>query len=120
MKIIKVAQIKPTISLDVLDKVDIRVGTIELVEDVPGSDKLVKLTVDFGDHKRSVLVGMKQERQDPKEIEGKQALFVVNLEPKVMMGEVSEGMLLDIGYADGITPVLAVPEKHVPSGTRAG
>ena len=116
----KVAPIKPTISLDVLDKVDIRVGTIELVEDVPGSDKLVKLIVDFGDHKRSILVGMKQERQNPKEIEGKQALFVVNLEPKKMMGEISEGMLFDIGYADGITPVLAVPERQVPNGTRAG
>ena len=116
----KVAPIKPTISLDVLDKVDIRVGTIELVEDVQGSDKLVKLAVDFGDHKRSILVGMKQERQNPKEIEGKQALFVVNLEPKKMMGGISEGMLLDIGYADGITPVLAVPEKRVPNGTRAG
>ncbi|NIO70211.1 MAG: tRNA-binding protein [Anaerolineae bacterium] len=117
---IEAASIKPTISLDALDKVDIRVGTIELVEDVQGSDKLIKLTVDFGDHKRSILVGMKQERQNPKEIEGKQALFVVNLEPKKMMGEVSEGMLFDIGYADGITPVLAVPEKHVPNGTRAG
>jgi tRNA-binding protein len=117
---IKVAPIKPTISLDLLDQMDIRVGTIERVEDVPGSDKLVKLTVDFGDHKRSILVGMKQERQNPKEIEGKQALFVVNLEPKVMMGEISEGMLFDIGYADGITPVLAVPEKRVPNGTRAG
>jgi tRNA-binding protein len=116
----KVAPIKPTISLGILDKIDIRVGTIELVEDVQGSDKLVKLTVDFGDHKRSILVGMKQERQNPKEIEGKQALFVVNLEPKVMMGEISEGMLFDIGYADGITPVLAVPEKRVPNGTRAG
>ena len=116
----KVAPIKPTISLGILDKMDIRVGTIELVEDVPGSDKLVKLTVDFGDHKRNILVGMKQERQNPKEIEGKQALFVVNLEPKVMMGEISEGMLFDIGYADGITPVLAVPEKHVPNGTRVG
>jgi tRNA-binding protein len=116
----EVAPIKPTISLNLLDKMDIRVGTIELVEDVPGSDKLVKVTVDFGDHKRSILVGMKQERQNPKEIEGKQALFVVNLEPKKMMGEVSEGMLLDIGYADGIRPVLAVPEKRVPNGTRAG
>jgi methionine--tRNA ligase beta chain len=116
----KVAPIKPTVSLDLLDKIDLRVGTIELVEDVPGSDKLVKLTVDFGDHKRSILVGMKQERQNPKEIEGKQALFVVNLKSKSMMGEISEGMLFDIGYADGITPVLAVPEKHVPDGTRAG
>jgi tRNA-binding EMAP/Myf-like protein len=66
------------------------------------------------------LAGLKQERQNPKEIEGKQALFVVNLEPKQMMSEVSEGMLLDIGYADGLTPVLAVPEREVPNGTRAG
>jgi len=120
MTAFKVAPIKPTISPDVLDKIDIRVGTIELVEDVEGSEKLVRLTVDFGDHKRSILVGMKQERENPKEIEGKQALFVVNLEPKRMMGQVSEGMLFDIGYADGIKPVLAVPENRVPSGARAG
>jgi tRNA-binding EMAP/Myf-like protein len=87
---------------------------------VPGSDKLVKLTVDFGDHKRSILAGLKQERQNPKEIEGWQALFVVNLAPKEMMGQVSEGMLFDIGYADGVVPALAVPEKPVPNGTRAG
>jgi tRNA-binding protein len=80
----------------------------------------VKLTVDFGGRRRSILVGMKQERENPKEIEGKQALFVVNLEPKKMMGQVSEGMLFDIGYADGIKPVLAVPESRVPNGTRAG
>jgi tRNA-binding protein len=116
----KVASIKPSISFDLLEKIDIRVGTIELVEDVKGSDKLVKLTVDFGDHQRTILVGMKQEREDPKEVEGRQALFVVNLEPKKIMGEVSEGMLLDIGYADGITPVLALPEKGVPNGARAG
>jgi len=116
----KVAKVKPTISFDVFDKIDVRVGTIELVEDVKGSEKLVRLSVDFGDHKRSILVGVKRERQNPKEVEGKQALFVINLEPKKMMGEVSEGMLFDIGYADGITPVLAVPEHRVPNGARAG
>jgi len=114
------APIKPTISIDVLDQIDIRIGTIELVDDVPGSDKLVRLTVDFGDHKRTILVGMKQERQNPKEVEGKQALFVVNLEPKKMKGIVSEGMLFDIGFADGVRPVLAMPESPVPNGTRAG
>jgi tRNA-binding protein len=111
--------IKPTIPLDVLEAIDVRVGTIERVDQVNGSDKLVKLTVDFGDHKRTILAGMKQEREQPKEIEGKQALFVVNLKPRKMMGEVSEGMLFDLGYADGLTPVLAVPEKEVPNGTRA-
>lgn len=120
MTTFKIAPIKPTVSPEMLDKIDMRVGTIEHVEDVKGSEKLVKLIVDFGDHKRSILVGMKQERENAKEIEGKQALFVVNLEPKKMMGQVSEGMLFDIGYADGIRPVLAVPESRVPNGTRAG
>ena len=55
--------------------------------------------------------GMKKERTNPKEIEGKQALFVVNLEPREMFGIVSEGMLFDIGYDNGIVPVLATPEK---------
>ncbi|SRR5258707_10421836 len=114
------APIKPAISLADLDRIDIRVGTILSTEDVTGSDKLLKLTVDFGDHRRSILAGMKQERENPREIEGRQALFVVNLDPKKMLGEFSEGMLLDIGYADGVVPALAVPETKVPNGTRAG
>lgn len=116
----KVAPIKPMVSYDIFEKIDIRIGTIERVEDVQGAEKLVRLIVDLGDHKRKILAGIKQEREDPAELEGKQALFVVNLEPRKMMGEVSEGMLFDIGYADGITPVLAVPEKPVPTGVRAG
>ena len=116
----KTAPVKPAISFDVLEKIDIRVGTIEVVEDVERSDKLIRLTVDFGDHKRTILVGMKKERDEPKEIQGKQALFVVNLEPKKILGEISEGMLLDIGFADGIKPVLALPEEKVPNGVRAG
>ena len=116
----KVASIKPTISFNEFEKVDIRIGTIERVEDIKDSNKFVRLIVEFGDHKMNILAGIKQERTDPSEIEGKQALFVVNLEPRKMMGELSEGMLFDIGYADGITPILAVPEKPVPNGSRAG
>jgi len=114
------APVKPNITLDLLDKIDIRVGTIKLVEDIEKSDKLVKLTVDFGDFTRTILVGMKGERNNPKEIEGQQALFIVNLASKKMAGEISEGMLFDIGYVDGIMPVLAQPEKPVPNGTRVG
>ena len=116
----KVASIKPMMSFSEFGKVDIRIGTIERVEDIKDSNKLVRLIVEFGDHKRNILAGIKQERPDPSEIEGQQALFVVNLESRKMMGELSEGMLFDIGYADGITPVLAVPEKPVPNGSRAG
>lgn len=112
--------VKPVITIDDVDKLDVRVGEILLVEDMEKSDKMVKLTVDFGDFKRTILVGMKKERENPKEIEGQQALFIVNLAPKKMFGEVSEGMLFDIGYEDGIVPVLAQPEKPVPNGSRAG
>ena len=115
----KVAPVKPPITIADLDRIDIRVGTVTSVEEVSGSDKLVRLVVDFGDHNRRILAGMKQERENPRAIEGKQALFVVNLEPKKMMGEMSEGMLFDIGYADGVQPVLAIPESIVPNGTRA-
>lgn len=114
------APVKPAVTIAALDAVDIRVGTIEAVEDVPGSKKLLRLVVNFGDHRRTILSGMKGERADPLEIQGRQALFVVNLEPRKMAGEVSEGMLLDLGFADGIAPALAVPERAVPDGTRAG
>ena len=114
------AQVKPPISPEVLNQIDVRVGTILSVTDVANSEKLVALEVNFGDHKRTVLAGMKRERANPREIEGKQALFVVNFAPRKMAGMVSEGMLFDIGYLDGITPVLAMPETHVPDGTRAG
>ena len=115
------AAIKPLITINDLERVDIRVGTILAVDDVARSDKLVKLTVDFGDHRRTILVGMKKERADPRaEIEGKQALFVVNLAARKMAGELSEGMLFDIGHADSLVPVLALPEKLVPNGVRAG
>ena len=115
------APIKPTIAISDLDKLDIRVGMIETVEFVAASDKLVKLTVNFGDQRRSVLAGLRNERPDPKaELEDRQALFVVNLAPRKMAGEISEAMLFDIGYADGITPILAIPERPIPNGVRAG
>ena len=120
MESLQPAPVKPVISFAEVEKLDVRVGTIVRVEEVKGSDKLLKLTVDFGDHQRTILAGMKQERADPQEVAGRQALFVVNLAPKKMMGETSEGMLFDIGYADGLTPALAVPERAVPNGSRAG
>lgn len=114
------APIKPTVTHTVLESIDIRVGTIERIEEIQKSEKLVRLVVNFGDYTRRILAGMRQERADPREIEGRQALFVVNPEPKKMMGEVSEGMLFDLGFADGVRPALAVPERPVPDGTRAG
>ena len=88
------APIKPNITADVLDKIDIRAGTILAVDDVPNSDKLLQLRVTFGDHERIILSGMKQERANPQELVGRQTLFVVNLEPRKMRGIESNGMIL--------------------------
>ncbi len=114
------APLKPQVAMEQLEAIDIRVGTILSVADVPGADKLVALRVSFGDHERTIVAGMKTERPDPREIEGRQALFVVNLAPRKIKGVISEGMVFDIGYADGIAPVLAIPEKPAPDGSRAG
>lgn len=116
----KPAPVKPAIAFDVFQQVDVRVGSIKAVDDVPSSSKLLKLTVDFGDHERTILAGLKKERPDLQALVGIQALFVVNLEPRKMAGEMSEGMLFDIGYPDGIRPAFAVPEVPVPNGARAG
>ena len=114
------APVKPPVTMDALAALDIRVGEILGVDDVAGSSKLVRLRVSFGDHERIILAGLRKERADTTSLVGRQALFVVNLEPKRMAGEMSEGMLFDLGYADGILPALAVPERPVPNGTRAG
>ncbi|MCA1582616.1 MAG: tRNA-binding protein [Acidobacteria bacterium] len=114
------APVKPPVGPDELERIDVRVGSILAAEDVAGSTKLVRLTVDFGDHTRRILSGMRLERPDLMELVGKQALFVVNLASRKMAGEISEGMLFDIGAADGILPALAMPERRVPDGARAG
>jgi tRNA-binding protein len=116
----QIAPLKAPVPLSVLDQLDVRVGTILSIIEVPNSDKLMQLAVDFGDHQRTIVAGIRQERADPSEVVGKQALFVLNLEPRKIKGVLSQGMLFDIGYADGITPVLAMPEKRVPNGVRAG
>jgi len=66
------------------------------------------------------LAGLKKERPNLDVLRGKQTLLVINLTPRKMAGLVSEGMLFDIGYGDGMIPVLAIPEQPVPDGSRAG
>lgn len=99
---------------------DVRVGMIVAAEPIANSRKLAALRVDFGDHQRTIVAGIVQERGALEPLIGRQALFVVNLPPRTMAGVTSEGMLFDLGFADGLKPALAVPEFPVPNGTRAG
>lgn len=103
-------------TIDDLQKLDIRIGTFKSVEKVDGSEKLYKEIVDFGSEigERQILSGI-QKYFTPEELIGKQALFIVNLEPRVMMGIESQGMLLATDGTD--KPVLLIPEAQVPDGS---
>jgi len=103
-----------------LERLDVRAGTIRAASPVPAADRLALLTVSFDDRERTIVAGIRTERPSLDAIVGRQALFVVNLEPKKIRGHVSEGMLFDIGFADGLRPAFAVPEWPVPDGVRAG
>lgn len=110
--------IKTQITIDDLNKIDVRVGTIELATTVEGSEKLLRLSVNFGEFKRTVFSGIKKDFPDTLLLSGKQALFVVNLVPRKMMGEFSEGMLFGIIAPDN-KYTLAIPFEAVPNGSFA-
>ncbi len=97
-------------------KVDIRVGTIVAVEEIPGAEKLLKLTVDTGDATPRTLVAGIKKNHSIEELEGHQIVVLCNLKPAVLRGVKSEGMLLAADAEDG--PVLLVPDKPVPDGTK--
>jgi tRNA-binding protein len=112
--------VKATVAHAALEQLDIRVGTIRAAADVPGTDRLAVLTVDFGDRTRSIVAGIRTERLSLASVVGVQALFAVNLEPRTMRGQLSEGMLFDAGFADDLRPVFLQPEWPLPNGVRAG
>jgi len=90
-------------------------GRVKTAERVEGSDKLLKLTVDFGGEIRTIAAGI-AEHYSPEEMAQKTLPFVTNIEPRVLRGVESQGMLLACAR-DGETPVLLSPEKDVPPGT---
>lgn len=104
------------ISFDDFMKLDIRVGTIVSVKAVPDTDKLLKLTVDIGEEEpRQIVSGIKHFFADFTVLEGRQAPFVINLEPRTIKGLESQGMIMAVGDADTFS--LLSPEKAVPPGT---
>jgi tRNA-binding protein len=114
------APVKPVIATSVLEQLDVRAGTIRAASPLPGTDRLAVLTVSFADRDRTIVAGIRTERPSLDAVVGRQCLFVVNLEPRTIRGQQSEGMLFDIGFADGLRPAFAQPEWPVPDGTRAG
>ena len=103
------------ISYEDFAKLDIRIGTITDVEVVADADKLLKLTVDFGEETRQIVSGIRTFFEDPEVLKGKQCPFLVNLEPRTIRGLESQGMILAGG--DSETFALLHPHKEVPAGT---
>ncbi|MBM3247284.1 methionine--tRNA ligase [Candidatus Pacearchaeota archaeon] len=110
-----IATMTDLIKYDDFAKLDLRVGTIKKIEDVEGADKLLKLEVDTGKDKRTILAGIKK-FYTKEELKGKQIIVICNLEPRKMRGFVSEGMLLAAVSEDESSVVLLSPEKKASNG----
>jgi len=104
------------ININDFKKLNITIGTIESVEDIEGSDKLYKFTINIGQEKRQILGGLKLSYQK-EELLNKQVLVLENLEPRTMMGLESQGMIL-AASDENDKPVLIQPIKEVPNGSK--
>ncbi len=88
--------------LEMESKLDIRIGTVKFVERIPKSDKMLKLTVSFGDGKiRTVATNIGNRINDPQDLVMVQFPFIMNLAPSKMMGVVSEAMIMVVENAEG-------------------
>ena len=114
-----VKEAKNAINYEDFVKIDIRIGTITSAENVKKSKKLIRLEVDFGElGKRQILTGI-AEWYKPEELVGMQTTFVVNLEPRKLMGLESQGMIFALGLDDNRKPVFLLPKESVENGEGA-
>jgi methionyl-tRNA synthetase len=104
-----------TISLEDFSKIDIRVAKIIAVERIEGSEKLLRIELEFDDQWRQVVAGIGK-NYSPDGLLGKEVVFVANLKSKLIKGIESQGMILAAISPDG--PVILVPEREVPPGSK--
>ncbi len=111
------------INIDDFGKVEIKVGTVLEAELIDGSDRLLKLRVDLGeDNPRQILAGIKKWYK-PEQLVGKQFVFVANLEPRMMMGLESQGMIMaaegdEQSSSSNKKPILLKPSSKVSAGAK--
>jgi len=106
------------VSLEDFEKLDLRVGEIVSARPVSGSEKLMKLEIDLGTERRVVLSGMRPD-YTAEAVVGMQVVVLCNLEPRKIMSIISQGMILDAGYREGVRPPVLLTVNHkVPNGVR--
>ena len=103
------------ITIEDFKKLEIKIGKIQSAEKLLGTDKLLKLIIDFGDHKRQILTGIAEYIPDPTKLVNKEIPVLVNLEPRKFKGEISEGMIIAADLNG--KPVLLHPEYEIPAGS---
>ncbi|MBI2629970.1 methionine--tRNA ligase [Candidatus Pacearchaeota archaeon] len=118
----KYEEIEGVMSMEEVDfsnweKLELRVGKIEKVEDIENADKLYKLTIDIGSEKRVVCAGIKQHYKK-EELKGKKIILFVNLKPRIMRGIESKGMILAAVNEEESKVILISPEKDIEIGAR--
>ena|SRR3990167_6466816 len=106
------------ITLEDLKKIEVKVGSVISAERVPETEKLLKLMVDFGEEApRQIISGISGYVSLPETLVGRQFSFVTNLEPRVIRGLESNGMLFAVGQSD--TFAFLTPDRPIPPGTSA-
>jgi methionyl-tRNA synthetase len=105
----------PTITIDDFAKMELRVARVLSAEPHPDADKLIVMQIDLGDEQRQIVAGLR-EWYAPEDLAGKSIVVVANLQPAVLRGVESNGMLL-AAQGDG-TVVILSPEKDLPPGSR--
>lgn len=109
---------KPQITIDEFSKIEVSIGTVRTAERVPETDKLLRLTVDFGEETgpRQIVSGIAA-YTEPEALVGRQLAFVTNLAPRTIKGLESNGMLFAVGNDESFAFV--TPDRMVPPGTSA-
>ena len=110
---------KERISIEEFSKIEVKVGTVKSAERVPETDKLLKLVVDFNEESgpRQIVSGIVAYVPEPESLVGRQLAFVTNLEPRMIRGLESNGMLFAVG--EGETFAFLTPDREIPPGTSA-
>lgn len=105
------------ITIDQFKSVEMKVGYVQAAVNQEGSEKLIRLTVDFGeDHPRTIFTGVRPFGYEADYFVDKKWLFVTNLEPRKMMGLESQGMILAVDGPDG-KPLFLTVDTQAPIGS---
>ncbi len=108
-------EIKSVINFEDFEKLDLRAGKILEAERVEGSDKLLKLQIDLGEEKRQILAGIGKV-YSPEELINKTVIVIINLEPRMLMGLESQGMVLAVKDSNNLS--VLIPEKEIIPGSK--